>query len=186
MHRLGVDHDDFSVNFTKWQLVRFKDIYLELKDKYPLKYHILASYGLMNFPEYQFNCIRCGMLLYGFYSNFDKYNKIDIKPVLSLKSVIASIKKVKANEYIGYHDGIPRNLSNNYEVYVNGQYAKIIGNICMDQLMIDVSNIKVDINDEAEIIDVQNPIEKMASSANTIANAIICNLSLRNNRIVKK
>lgn len=198
-------HDDFNI----MQLERFAKVHNYLQDLLPssILYHILASYGLINYPQYQFNCVRCGMLFYGFLSCEDPQltKKLDMQPVLSLKSRIAHIKKIKKGEYvgydnryqaktdiivavipIGYYDGIVRSLSNTqYQVIVNGKLCEIIGNICMDQLMVDVSSVACHINDEVCLIGGQMNAEKMAKHAGCLTNELLSRLSLRNVRMLK-
>ncbi|MCI5772989.1 MAG: alanine racemase [Erysipelotrichaceae bacterium] len=200
-------HDDF----TRQQLANFKWLHDRIKASLPQDtlFHILASYGLINYPEYQFNCVRCGMLFYGFLSSEDHglMQKLGLKPVLSLKSRIAQIKKVKAGEYvgydnrfraskdmsiaivaIGYYDGIFRSLSNTgHQVKVNDKLCTILGNICMDQLMIDVTNVTCQMDDEVCLIAADDNIsaEKMAKHAGCLTNELLSRLAMRNIRLLK-
>lgn len=201
--------DDWHDSYNIMQLERFAKVHDYLKDRLPLStlFHILASYGLINYPQYQFNCVRCGMLFYGFLSSEDPQlaKRLDMQPVLSLKSRIAQIKKIKEGEYvgydnryqakedimvavipIGYYDGIVRSLSNtHHRILINGKPCEIIGNICMDQLMVDVSNVSCHTNDEACLIGEQLSAEKMAKHAGCLTNELLSRLSLRNVRMLK-
>lgn len=200
--------DGFYREFNLLQLERFKQVAAYLT-KYigNVKYHILASYGLLNYPQYQFNCVRVGMLFYGFLSSEDESlaNRLNQQNVLSLKSLIAQIKEIDKNEYIGYdntyktnrktrvavvpigyYDGLPRNLSNtNLQVMVNGVCCGVVGNICMDQLMIDVTDVKVHINDEVVFVGKGMKAEKMAKHASCLTNELLSRLSNRNVRLIK-
>ena len=121
----------------------------------------------MQLPEANLDAVRAGIILYGLYpSNEVKaMNKISLKPVLSLKSRIVHVKTVPpgqeisyggtfttsraariATVCIGYGDGYPRSLSNIGQALICGHRAHIIGRVCMDQMMIDVTDIKEDIN----------------------------------------
>lgn len=172
------------------------------------KLHIQSSYGLLNYPNVNCDFVRMGITMYGIYSSYGDKTKtqINLKPVLSLKAKITSVKTVGigdsisygrtfiankekkiATVSIGYADGYPRNISNkNAKVLINGQYAEIIGRICMDQLCIDVSNIKnvqqgdivTLIGEEAEIT-----AEKIAKHAETITNELLSRLGDRLGRI---
>lgn len=168
------------------------------------KIHIQASYGVLNYPELQCDYVRTGIIMYGVYSNYKENTKIklDIKPVLSLKAKITTLKEIAKGETIGYGrtfvadknikiatvgigyaDGYPRNLSNqNTEVLVNGEYATIVGRICMDQLIIDVSNIKsIKREDIVTLIGKEEKIsaEKIASKSGTITNELLSRLGNR-------
>lgn len=174
------------------------------------KVHIQSSYGVLNYPNINCNFVRMGITMYGVYSSYGDKTKtqINLKPVLSLKAKITSVKTVgvgdsisygrtfTANEEkkiatvsIGYADGYPRNLSNkNVKVLINGEYAEIVGRICMDQLCIDVSNIKnvkqgdivTLIGEEAEVT-----AETIAKHADTITNELLSRLGDRLGRITK-
>lgn len=132
----------------------------------PLK-HCSNSAGIVQLPEANLDAVRAGIILYGLYpSNEVKaMDKISLKPVLSLKSRIVHVKTVPpgqeisyggtfitsratriATVCIGYGDGYPRSLSNIGQALICGHRAPIIGRVCMDQLMLDVTDIKEDIN----------------------------------------
>lgn len=200
--------EGFYREFNLLQLERFNEVVKYLKEFLgDVKYHILASYGLINYPQYQFNCVRVGMLFYGFLSSEDKQLAENLKQqnVLSLKSLIAQIKEINSDEYIGYdntyktikktkvavipigyYDGLPRNLSNTeLDVMINGKCCPVIGNICMDQLMVDVTNVDVCINDEVIFIGQEMKAEKMAKRASCLTNELLSRLSNRNIRLIK-
>ena len=91
-------------------------------------------------------------------------------------------KKTKiATIPVGYADGIRRSLSNNGKVYINGKYANIIGNVCMDNFMVDVTNIEnIKIGDEVILWDNENiTVEEVAKECDTINYEILCNISKR-------
>ena len=168
------------------------------------KIHIQASYGILNYPELNCDYVRPGIIMYGVYS--DEYEntktKVNLKPVLSLKARITSIKEITQGESvsygrifkadktmkiatvgIGYADGYPRNLSGkNAKVLVNGNYVNIIGRICMDQLVIDVSNLtKIEDGDIVTLIGEEKQIkaEVVAQNSGTITNEILSRLGKR-------
>lgn len=172
------------------------------------KAHLLSSYGLLHYPQYCFDNVRMGILMYGVDSSFPKQTICSLKPVLSLKSKIVLIREIKKNETvgygrsfqaqhdmkiavvpIGYGDGLPRLLSNQGHVIVNGQYAPIIGRICMDQMMIDVSDITdIQVEDIVTVIGedkIRQDVETLAKQTQTISNEILCCLSPRLPRIYK-
>lgn len=154
-----------DVCFSQLQIQRFYDL-LEGLEKEGIeipKTHIQSSYGLLNYPELKCNYVRAGISLYGALDSSTNKTRLqlDLRPVLSLKSRVVLLRQVKSGDSvgygrsfvasrdsniailsIGYGDGVPRNLSGgNSNVIINGQRAPIIGQICMDQLIVDVTDI---------------------------------------------
>lgn len=200
-----------DINFTKNQIQNFTMCIKSLQEHgfHPGKLHIQNSYGVINYNEEIYDYVRVGILMYGVNNEEKSYQKIklDLKPVLSLKAKIVSIKEINKNESvgygrtyiasskrkiatiaIGYADGLPRNLSNkNVSVKINHAYAKIIGRICMDQCMIDITNIKnAKVGDVATIIDSEDnniSLEKLATKADTITDELASRLGNRLKRI---
>lgn len=198
---------DVDITFSRLQIERFYETirYLQAKGFDTGKLHIQSSYGILNYPELTCDYARVGIALYGVLS--DKNNtrlSVDLKPVLSLKARVSIIKNIKANESvsygrlftannnmkiatvtIGYADGVPRNLfeADTY-VLIHSQKAPIIGRICMDQLVIDVTGINdVKPNDIVTIIgkDGMEQIycEDFAVQCGTISNEILSRLGSR-------
>lgn len=201
-----------DVTFTQNQINNFYNLIDNLKKSgyNPGKIHLQSSYGLLNYPGLVCDYVRTGIIMYGIHSQKNMKTKINInlKPVLSLKARITSIKTIEANETVGYGrkykspsikkiasvgvgyaDGYPRNLSGKDPVIqIKESYAKIIGRICMDQLMIDVSNIE-NIKEEDAITLVGNTplisIEELASMSGTITNELLSRMGSRLKRIIK-
>ena len=196
---------DCDINYTKHQLNKFKQAVLITKQVFNnIKYiHSSASNGLLNYPDNLSNIVRPGIIMYGYKSN-DFEEKIDIKPICKLKTRITFLKEVDIGESIGYGrsfitnkkmkiatipigyaDGLKRNLSNKGEVVVNNQKVKIIGNICMDSCMIDVTNINnLKIGDIVYIFDNDLiTIDDIANLCNTINYEVLCTISDRVPRI---
>lgn len=154
--------DEPQNNFTKVQFDRFTDIIGKLEKsgvKFRLR-HCCNSAGLLNFPEMQMDMVRPGIILYGMTPAEGMPLPISLKPAMSLKTVISQVKtltdgtavsygmkyvtdgkKRVATLTIGYADGFARSLSNRADVLICGRRAKIIGRVCMDQCMADVSDI---------------------------------------------
>jgi alanine racemase len=149
--------------------------------------------------------VRSGIGLYGF-GNDPKYTNI-LKPVISLKTVISQIQEIKKGQSVGYNkgftagkttksatlpighaDGISRSYGNgNGKVLINGSFAKIIGNVCMDMLMVDVTNISCKEGDQVIIFnDTSFSAEEFASTIETISYEILTALSSRIRRVVIK
>ncbi len=185
--------------FTYEQYKKFKYITDNLTEIKMLR-HISNSAAIINYPEFESDLVRTGILLYGI--SPIKNNKLDLKPALSLKSQIVSIKKINTGEsvsynrkfiaqsetligivVIGYADGYPRAASNNMNVIVNGKFAPIIGNICMDYLMINLNGIDAKIGDEVTLIGSQNNLtisaDDLAKTCGTIPYEIITTIGKR-------
>jgi len=197
-----------DINFTKLQIKRFLCLLEELRShqiEIP-KTHIQSSYGVLNYPEIWCDYARLGLALYGA-SDKGKQN-IDLKPVLSLKARVALTRTIAAGESvgygrrftagrntriavlpIGYADGIPRNLGNKQSfILLHGRRAPIIGSICMDQLMVDVTNIpNIKCGDTATLIGCDGTdeitVKEIAANAGTIPNELLSRLSNRLERI---
>jgi serine/alanine racemase len=203
--------DETDINFTNTQMDRFYSLVNKLKEKgYNTgKLHAQSSYGIYNYPELRMDYIRPGIMLYGVKSRDDDTKvKAKLTPMLSLRAVIAQVRWIKAGESvsygrlytaekpiklatvgIGYADGIPRQMSNNGGMcIVNGCKVPIIGRICMDMLMLDVTNAgDVRAGDIATFIgrDGNERIhcEEVAAAAGTITNDILCRLGTRLPRV---
>lgn len=198
---------DVDITFSRLQIERFYEAirYLQAKGYNTGKLHIQSSYGILNYPELECDYARVGIALYGVLSDRNNTRlSIDLKPVLSLKARVGIIKDINANESvsygrlfttehnmkiatvtIGYADGLPRNLfeADTY-VLLHSQKAPIIGRICMDQLIIDVTGISdVKPNDIVTIIgkdgDEQIYCEDFAVQCGTISNEILSRLGGR-------
>jgi alanine racemase len=185
-------------DFTQIQIDEFTFICKEVEStiKTPFLKHILNSSGIINFPEAQFDMVRLGIGLYGI---GDK----SLQNCSSLKSVISQIKEVSAGESVGYNrayvtdekiriaiipigyaDGLNRALSNGIgQVIINGKQASIIGNVCMDMCMVDISLIEAQEGNEVIIWDTQKHILDIANSLNTIAYEVLTNVSQRVKRV---
>lgn len=199
---------DEEVAYTNKQINAFMSVIDHLKASgYDVKSkHIQSSYGLINYPDIKCDYARIGISLYGVDSSVvsDKLRKINVRPVMSLKSRIIQVRSLNADEYVGYSrtfkteresriavvpvgyaDGLPRCLSGGKaEVLVCGKRAPIIGRICMDQFIIDITDIPgacfnsvvtVIGNDGEESISA----EELASKADTITNDLLSGLGQR-------
>ena len=206
---------DAERDITLKQIEEFNMVinFLHRKGIHHFKTHIQGSYGVLNYPALKFDYARLGIALYGVLSSpKDRIiSNTKLKPVLSLKARIACVKRLHKGEAlgygliykagkemqiatvaVGYADGIPRELSNKGFVLINGQKAAIVGRVCMDQLMVDVTDIKgVSCGDEAIFIGKSRNSEIMAAdladSINTISNEILSQLGSRLGRVsIKK
>ena len=199
-------------SFAADQFDRFKKI-ISILANYGLKpsmRHMAASAASLLYPETHLDFIRLGISLYGLYSapRKDK-EKIKLLPVLSWKTLVAQIKIIKKGETvgygrtwiakktsriavlpIGYADGYSRRFGNNAKVIINGQYAPIVGRICMNMCMIDVTKIKnFKVEDEVIIIGQAGKkeiaVEELAKLDGTINYEIVARLNpLINRKII--
>lgn len=196
---------DTDEDYTNEQIKIFNNVINNLENKnFKFKYiHSSASSGILNFKEAKFNMVRPGIIMYGYMPNDEMKNKLDLKPVTKLVSHIVFVKEIEkgisisygrtyiaknkrkiATIPLGYADGIKRVLSNNGRVYINGKYAKIVGNICMDNFMVDITDIDAEVGDEVYIWDNENiSIEEIAKLCSTINYEILCTISSRVKRV---
>lgn len=195
-----------DVDFTKKQIDNFNKCIDMLKSFgiNPAKLHIQASYGILNYPDLEYDYVRPGIIMYGVFGSLNDTvcSDINLKPVLSLKARVTQVKEIEISDSvsygrtfiadrkckiatisIGYGDGYPRCLSNKEaKVLVNDCFAPIIGRICMDQLIVNVSDIEdVKPEDVVTLIGHETEIsaEKIASYADTISYEILCSLGAR-------
>lgn len=203
---LAASEDLSEKEFTKNQLASFGKIISSLENKLgytPFK-HLLNTSGIINYPEAQYDMVRSGIGLYGFgnHSNVDAM----LKPVATLKTVISQIHKIEPGETVGYNrafasegnqitatlpighaDGIGRIYGNGTTyVTVKGQKARIIGNVCMDMIMIDITHIECDEGDEVVIFDGATTAHEFAISANTISYELLTGISQRVKRMISE
>lgn len=197
---------DINRKFTVFQINLFNKLVSDLKKSgivIPLV-HAANSIGLIDYRDSHFTMVRPGLVIYGLYPK--QGLKINLKPVLSLKTRVIFIKQVPAgygisygHTYItkrrtriatlpiGYGDGYPRNLSNLAWVLIGGKRKRISGRICMDQIMVDVGAQKLKIGDEVVLIGNQGKqkitAEELARLAKTIPYEIVCGLGSRIPRI---
>jgi len=196
--------DEASHNgFSAQQALSFKksaDEIIESLGYKPLL-HLLNSSGISRFPDYQFDMVRLGVGLYGIDTTGLHPN--ELKPVSQLRTVISQIKHVKrgdsvgysrkgvANEdmkiatiSIGYADGFNRKFSQGVgKVMIGGKLAPVIGNVCMDMTMVDVSNIDCKAGEEVIVFGDKPSISEMANSIGTIPYEILTNISERVKRV---
>ena len=202
-HFAAADDDE---NFTALQLEKFLDakkILAGLGIKFKIS-HAAASSGLLNFPSSLLDMIRAGLALYG-YADTEKGNEnssLNLKPVMKVKSKIIAVRSMPAHSTIsygrtfelkrdskiavlpvGYADGFNRLLSNNFSVKIHGSLCPILGRICMDMCMADVTDLKdVRAGDIATILD-GDLIPAAAKNSNTIIHEILCGVSSRVPRV---
>ena len=203
-HLAGSDEAQFD-DFTLGQIRYFDTCAEELKkglsaqipDTKILK-HICNSAGIERFTDYQFDMCRLGIGLYGF-----SFAGAKLRNVCTLETTILSVKTVKAGETIGYGrhtrldedrviavipigyaDGFDRRFSNyGGEVWVRGKRCPVVGNVCMDQAMVDVTGTDARPGDTVEVFGEHMPLEELADKLGTITYEILTSVSRRVQRI---
>lgn len=204
--------DEKDKDYSKMQMNNYDEFIERLEENninIPLK-HMCNSAGIMEFNDHRFDMVRSGIITYGLYPS-DEVNKgaLNLKRALEWKSHVINISEVPegsgvsygktfitdkttkiATISVGYADGYKRGLSNQGRVLIHGEYAPIIGRVCMDQMMVDVTNIdNVQIEDEVTLIgrEGQNEItvEELASIAGSFNYEFVCGIGKRAIRVYK-
>ncbi|WYP26861.1 alanine racemase [Alkalihalobacillus sp. FSL W8-0930] len=194
--------DPIDIETTNVQVARFNQCLGALRD-YPYgKTHLQNSGGIMNHSHLTYDFVRPGIMLFGIPSG--EVREIGLKPVMELKARVSMIKTVSTGEWIGYGrtcqfntprriatvsigyaDGYPRAVSGKRApILIKGQFADQVGNVCMDQLMIDVTDIDgIKSGDQVVLIGTSHDkaisMNTMATLAQTITNDLACGLSSR-------
>lgn len=161
-HFASADEGDNGEAYTRIQFELFMNMTERLANRgITFDYrHCCNSAGIIEYPEMQLDMVRPGIILYGLAPSDDMRKKLDLRPVMELKSVVAMVKTIDeetpvsygrsfvsggemkvATVPVGYADGYPRNLSNKADMLINNSRAPIVGRVCMDQTMVDVTNI---------------------------------------------
>lgn len=211
-HLAGSDEEQFDA-FTHEQATYFRECANSLIASLPYRplLHICNTAGIERFPEYHFDMCRLGIGMYGFSflspnsplpiaNNLSPYR---LKNVCTLKTTILSIKTVNSGETIGYGrhttlneprqiavipigyaDGFDRRFSNyGGEVVVRGKRCPVVGNVCMDQAMIDITGTDAQVGDIVEIFGDRLPIAELANKLGTIPYEVLTSISHRVQRV---
>lgn len=193
------EHD----GFTRLQIERFTQMSGQICNAfdYPVLRHLLNSAGILRFSEAQFDMVRLGIGMYGIAAT--SHEQQQLQQVATLRSAISQIKNVPANETVGYSrrgvlkrdsviatvavgyaDGVNRKMSNGTgNLMVNGILAPVVGNVCMDMTMIDITDIPAKEGDEVIVFGPDYPVTEIARSLGTIPYEILSNVNQRVKRI---
>jgi len=196
---LAASEDIKEQDFTLAQIRSFEKICAEFDSRLPFKTfkHLLNTSGIINYPQAQFDMVRSGIGLHG-YGNDNEIDK-ELQLVASLKTIISQIHKIEPNESVGYNrkfvskneqviatlpighaDGIGRQYGNGKTyVSINGKKALIIGNVCMDMIMVDITGIDCKEGDEVVLFGKVLSANEFAVSANTISYELLTGISKR-------
>ncbi|MEM9363871.1 MAG: alanine racemase [Bacteroidota bacterium] len=205
LSHLAASEDLDEKEFSKRQIETFRRISVALTENlgYSPVRHMLNTSGIINYPEAQFEMVRSGIGLYG-YGNSALEDE-NLRPVAQLKTIISQMHKIEPGETVGYNrafssdayrttatlplghaDGIGRQYGNGKaHVLIQGKQAPIIGNVCMDMIMVDVTGIDCTEGDEVLVFGEANSAEDFASTGGTISYEILTAISQRVKRIVR-
>lgn len=196
---LAASEDLNEREFSLGQIASFEDSYNALAKKLgfaPMR-HMLNTSGIVNYTEAQFDMVRSGIGLYG-YGNHPTIDK-ELRPVATLKTVISQLHKIEPNESVGYNrgfvskdyrvtatlplghaDGIGRHFGQGKAfVKINNAMAPIIGNVCMDMIMVDVTGINCKEGDEVIVFGQEASADEFSKYGNTISYEILTAISQR-------
>lgn len=201
-HLAGADealHNDFSQN----QIRDFRKMAAILEERlgYNVIKHVLNSAGIIRFPEHQLDMVRLGIGLYGVEASGEKQDAL--RSVSTLKTTVSQVKKIKQGDTVGYSrkgvaasdkviatiaigyaDGYDRRFSNGVgHVVINGQLFPVIGNVCMDMCMVDITGTDIKAGDEVVVFGPQLPLTKLAQAIGTIPYELLTNVSSRVKRV---
>ncbi len=198
-------YKESDIQFTRKQYEIFsKTVDMLEKEGFSFEMkHCCNSAGLYCFEDMHLDAVRAGIILYGLSPSDEIELDDDYIPVMSMYSAVSMVKTVERDETVsygrtykaeskrrvatvsaGYADGVPRLLSNNGYVLINGKKSPIIGKVCMDQFCVDVTDIEnVSVGDTVEIFGKNISVNQVADFAQTINYEIICGISKRVLRI---
>ena len=205
--------DEADKSFTRLQFDRFMRMVESIEEKglnIPLK-HVSNSAAIIDLPEYNLDIVRPGIILYGYYPSDDvKKERIDLRPAMTLRTIVSNIKTLPADTGIsynhvyrtpaeariatvpiGYADGYPRTLTGKGQVYIAGKRVTINPRICMDQMMFDVTGLRdVNVGDEVIYFGYGNrdwpSVDEVAKTFGTINYEIVCMMGRRLPRVYLK
>lgn len=198
--------DEKDKTYANMQMEKYDSFLDRLEEagvEIPIK-HLCNSAGIMEFDHHRYQMVRSGIITYGLYPSeeVDK-TALDLQPALTWKSHVAHVKTVKAGlgvsygatfitrenmkiatVLVGYADGYPRSLSNKGRMLIHGKSVPIIGRVCMDQVMIDVTDVEnVQVEDEVTLVgrdgDEVIPVEELAAMSYSFNYEVVCDINKR-------
>ena len=201
---LAVADEPEQDNYTKGQFDYFDACSEQLQQSFDhqIMRHVLNTSGIVRFPERQYDMVRIGIGLYGIRTLFDG-SEAALKPVSALRSIIISIKEWPsgttvgygrhgvlerdsriATVNIGYADGFDRHFGNGkVSMWVAGKLCPTVGNVCMDAVMIDVTDVPCKVGDTVEIFGEHVPVEQLSEARGTIPYEILTSIAPRVKRV---
>ncbi len=195
------DSDNKDLTYTNQQIEKFNEIVKESGVSFKYR-HVANSAAVIHSKEALcFDAVRPGLILYGVYPD-DRKENIVLKPAMSLFARVCDVREIKSGESIsygrtyiapqdmkvavlpiGYADGLPRGLSNVGEFYLNGKLVPILGRVCMDLCVVDVTDCEVNVGDIAEVFGENLSVDKVAEALDTISYEICTGIAKRVPRV---
>jgi alanine racemase len=194
--------DNEESTFTQNQIAQFEESCKQFESylSYHFLRHVLNSEGIAHYPNAQFDMVRIGIGLFGLSSNRSFEQRL--KPVIEWTSSISQVKSIVPGESvgygrsfvaqknmriaiipIGYADGFKRSLSNGVgAVFIQNQRCPVVGRVCMDMIMVDLGDLKIEVNTKVEIIGINRGLSEFAKECNTIPYEILTSISPRVHR----
>ncbi|SKB50714.1 alanine racemase [Salegentibacter holothuriorum] len=201
---LAASEDWKEREFTLSQIYKFKDLAGSLIEDigYEPLLHSCNTSAIFNYPSASFSMVRSGLGLYGF-ANDDNLNK-KLKPVGTFKTIISQIQNLEKGDTVGYGrafkaetttktatlpvghaDGIKRIYGHEKAgVFINGQYAPIVGTVCMDSIMVNVTGINCEEGDEVIIFGGPQHVSELSAKGGTVSYELITGISQRVKRVI--
>lgn len=201
--------DEADLSYARTQLKRFREIVAEAREHglNPRWIHAANSGAILSLPESYFNLVRAGVMIYGYYPSAEVVKSIALEPALRLTTRVLFLKEVPPGAFIsynrtfqtqresmlatlplGYADGFPRRFSNNMSVLIRGRKCPVVGRVCMDQIIVDVSAIS-DIRTGEEVVlmgkqgEEEISIYDWCEKLETIPYEVTCGISSRVPRV---
>jgi alanine racemase len=215
-HFSTADEADKSFTYQQYERFVYMTEGIEKRGHKGLIRHCANSAAIIDMPEMQMDMVRAGIIIYGMLPSTEVGTDIDLQPAMSIKTHVSYVKELPegigvgygrkyytkgltkiATVPIGYADGYSRRLSNSARMIVGGEYANVIGNVCMDQLMLDVTHIPdVKMGDEVTVMglcgDKAVTAEEIGDKMGTINYEVVCGIGkrvprvyIKNNGVVK-
>jgi len=192
-----------SSDFTNYQIQQFDEAVNQICSQinYPIEKHLLNSEASAEYKEYQYDMVRLGIGVYGFASHPEI--KKQLIPAVKWKSSISQIKNINPGDSVGYSrsfiasqkmtiaivpvgyaDGFRRSLSNGLGgVYIKEQFCPVVGKVCMDMIMVDITALDCKVGESVEIIGENQSMEEFSKKMDTIPYEVMTNFSKRVHRV---
>ncbi len=199
-HFAEAENEDTS--FTRAQYARFSELISLLEKSGMPRWvkHCCNSSATLRFPEMHLDLVRSGIALYGYPQAPTTHQFL---PVMTFKAKVVALRELDPGESIsygrtfiathkmkvatlaiGYADGLSRSLSNRFALWYNGHAVNIVGTICMDMTLVDVTNINLSIGDEVEVFGAHRPISEVSKAMQTIDYEVLTSVSHRPDRVI--
>lgn len=195
--------DTLDSPFVLEQVNRFEKLSEMIQEKIPYHFerHLLNSEGILNYSQYHYDMVRVGIGMYGFSNSTE--HRAHLKDVIHWYSAVSQVRKINAHETVGYGragisqkdtriavipvgyaDGFRRSLSKGAGgVFIHDTWCPVLGNVCMDMIMVDIGDLQVSAGDRVEIIGDNQPLMKFAKAVNTIPYEVLTGISKRVHRV---